>query len=315
MTQRITLRAQVPTAAAGQRLDQVAAQMFPEYSRSRIQNWIKSGDLTVADQVKKVNSKVLGGELLNVDAQEDEPGQWQAEAIPLDLIYEDEHVLVLNKPASLVVHPAAGNYSGTLLNGLLEYCPSLQGLPRAGIVHRLDKDTSGLMVVAKTLSAHTSLVAQLQARTVKRQYKALVLGQIAVAGSLTTQFGRDKTNRKKMAVWDSGGKVAITHYEIAERIDDCTLVDVRLETGRTHQIRVHMAHLGHPIVGDPLYGKTPRRKLIGKEAAWAAIAEFERQALHAWQLSLEHPQSGQLMTWQAALPGDFSHLLAALRSA
>lgn len=310
MSQRITAQGQVPISAAGQRLDQTCAQLFPEFSRARLQNWIKSGELTAAGQIKKVNAKVLGGELLVIDAASEEHGDWQAEDIPLDIIFEDDHLLVINKPPNLVVHPAAGNYSGTLLNGLLNHNAVFEGLPRAGIVHRLDKDTSGLMVVAKTLSAHANLVEQLQARTVKREYQALVQGCVAAPGVLKTQFGRDKVNRKKMAVLKSGGKEAITHYQIAQRYDLFTLLDVNLETGRTHQIRVHLAHLGFPIVGDPVYGKPVKRKNLNNGELIHHLDQFSRQALHARQLTLNHPHTNQLMTWQAPMPEDFATLLA-----
>lgn len=295
---------------AGLRLDMVAAEMFPDYSRARLQAWIKSGELTLNQRTVKPNTKVVGGESLHLNAEPEAQGEWQAEAMALAVVYEDESLLVVNKPADLVVHPAAGNYEGTLLNGLLHHCPALQQIPRAGIVHRLDKDTTGLMVVAKTLKAQAALVAQLQARTVSREYVALVIGMPPGLGEVEAAIGRDPNNRKKMAVV-AAGKEAVTHYRVIAQLGPLAWLALRLKTGRTHQIRVHMNHLGYPLVGDPVYG---RRHLPEKELSAEQIhvlTEFKRQALHARALELIHPDTGASCRWQAPLPEDLSLLLKA----
>lgn len=287
----------------GTRLDQVLAQLLPEYSRSRLQQWIKSGRVEVDGKVMQPKDKLWGGETILLDPEPDpDETAFQAENIPLQRVYEDEAIVVINKPAGLVVHPGSGNWQGTLLNGLLYLFPQLSGVPRAGIVHRLDKDTSGLMVVAKTLAAQTDLVRQLQARSVKREYLALVEGVLKGSGKIDAPIGRHPTQRVKMAVVDSG-KPAVTHYTVLEALPGCTLVRCSLETGRTHQIRVHMLSLGHPLVGDPVYGK-----LRG------SAAQFGRQALHAERLALKHPQSVELMSWQADMPADMQQLLTDLRN-
>ena len=297
----------------GKRLDQVAAELFEEFSRSRLQQWIKTGQLKVDGQQARPKQKLLGGEQLQIDATIAEEGEWKAENIPLNIVYEDDHILVINKAADLVVHPAAGNYSGTVLNGLLFHCPQLVSVPRAGIVHRLDKDTTGLMVVAKTLQAHTHLVNQLQMRSVRRVYQALVTGVLTGGGIQDQPIGRHPRQRVKMAVV-SDGKAARTHYAVMERFCAHSHIQLKLETGRTHQIRVHMTHLGYPLIGDKLYGgrsKTPRgasSKLV------EALRDFDRQALHAIELGLIHPSSGEMMQWKTALPDDFQALLNLLRN-
>lgn len=308
MTQMISLVAQVPIEAAGKRLDVVAADLFPEYSRARLQSWIKAGDLLVNRQTAKTHAKVFGGEQLEVNAAEQDQGEWAAEPMDLQVVFEDESIMVLNKPAGLVVHPAAGNYEGTLLNGLLHYNPALRGLPRAGIVHRLDKDTSGLMVVAKTLSAQAHLVQQLQQRSVSRQYQALVIGHCLSRGEIEAPIGRDPKHRKKMAVISSG-KEAKTLYKTALRLGPYSWVDVKLKTGRTHQIRVHFTHLGFPLVGDPTYGnKSVRHKQL-TPAQLSGVQQFKRQALHARKLRLIHPATGVSMGWRAPVPDDLLTLL------
>ncbi len=308
MTQTISLAATVPREASGQRLDQIAAQLFPNYSRSRIQEWIKRGELTLAGRIVKPNLRVAGGEAIQITAQTEVFGEWQAEPMDLNVVYEDSAILVINKPANLVVHPAAGNYDGTLLNGLLHYLPALAEVPRAGIVHRLDKDTTGLMVVAKTLTAQTDLVSQLQARSVKRLYRALALGPCPFEGAVDAPIGRDCGNRKKMAV-TTQGKEAVTHYRVLERFSNTAYLQLQLQTGRTHQIRVHMAHLGFPLVGDSLYGRRATKSLLPEAELRQLVNEFPRQALHAFSLSLNHPDSGERMTWEAPLPEDFESLL------
>ncbi len=303
----------VPSALSGQRFDAVAAHLFPDYSRTQLQAWIKQGALTLAGEPKKANVKVLGGETLHLTARLERPNPWQATAMDLDIVYEDASLLVINKPVGLVVHPAPGNYDNTLMNGLLHYCEAQAQLPRAGIVHRLDKDTSGLLVVAKTAKAQQYLVHQLQARTVKRQYCALVMGAIRYGGTLETAFGRDPKHRIKMAVLPANqGKPAITHYQVRQRFGQATAVTLWLETGRTHQIRVHMAHLGHGLIGDALYhGRALKTASLAPEAL-SAITGFGRQALHAERLGLIHPETGAACEWQIPLPADMQMLMAQL---
>ena len=298
----------IPSACAGLRLDQALARLFPQYSRSRLQAWLREGRIRVDGRVSDVRSKVHGGERLEMEIVPEMPDGLEAavaEDIALTIVFEDESLLVLDKPAGLVVHPGNGNRSGTLMNALLHHAPALGCVPRAGIVHRLDKDTSGLLVVAKTLTAQTSLVRQLQARTVGRRYLALVHGVIHRGGEVDAPIARHPVQRTKMAVV-GGGRPALTRYAVRERLDAVTLVECRLETGRTHQIRVHMAYLGHPLVGDPVYG--PRR------VADPLLADFGRQALHAFRLRLIHPSRNEVMRWFSPLPEDFSSLLRGLGS-
>jgi 23S rRNA pseudouridine1911/1915/1917 synthase len=314
MVERIDLHAVVPAELDGQRLDQAAAKLFGEYSRSRIQQWIKSGQLLVDEKVLRPRDKISEGSDLRICAELEEEVEWQAEAIDLNPVYEDASLIVINKPAGLVVHPAAGHAEGTLVNALLHHCPDLAAIPRAGIVHRLDKDTSGLLVVAKTLPAHNSLISQLQERTVKREYEAVVMGRLTSGGTVDLPIGRHPRQRQKMAVLEHGGKPAITHYRVIERFSDHTHVRLNLETGRTHQIRVHMAHIRYPLVGDPVYAG---RLKIPKGATGhlrEQLAGFRRQALHARRLGLIHPESGDLVEWEADLPADMLALLAALQA-
>lgn len=312
MKQQITEQNHIPLGLAGQRLDQVAVHLFPQFSRARLQEWIKSGQVTLAGKTVKPNAKVAGGELVQLQVELREAGDWQPQALDLECVYEDEDLLVINKPADLVVHPAAGNEDGTLLNGLLHYLPELHNMPRAGIVHRLDKDTTGLMVVAKNLAAQTQLVQQLQARTVSRQYVGVVMGAIGSQGRVDAPLGRDPFNRVKMAVVKQGGKESITHFQRLTRMGPLSLVRLQLETGRTHQIRVHMAHLGFPLVGDPLYGKKLGRCVDLNDEVEQIVNEFPRQALHAEKLSLIHPRTGEPCSWSAPWPEDFAMLVAAL---
>jgi 23S rRNA pseudouridine1911/1915/1917 synthase len=308
---QITKTAEVPLDCCGRRLDQVASELFSEFSRSRLQQWIKEGQLTVDGAVWLPKRKVLGGECLDICASITPEGEWVAEDIPLNIVFEDDHLLVIDKTANFVVHPAAGNYSGTVLNALLHHCPSLSTVPRAGIVHRLDKDTTGLMVVAKTLEAHTDLVAQLQARSVKRVYQAVVNGLLTSGGVVDQPVGRHPRQRIKMAVI-SDGKEARTHYSVLQRFQGHSHLELKLETGRTHQIRVHMAHLGYPLVGDSLYAG---RFKIHKGASLGFIEylrDFGRQALHAAELALIHPATGEEVSWAAPLPQDFQTLLSQL---
>lgn len=312
MKQQISQQNRVSLELSGQRLDQVAVQLFPQFSRARLQGWIKSGQITLGGRAVKPNTKVAGGETIQLDVELQDEGDWQAEDMSLQIVYEDEDLLIIDKPADLVVHPAAGNEDGTLLNGLIHHLPQLQQIPRAGIVHRLDKDTTGLMVVAKTLEAQNRLVQQMQARTVSRQYVAVVVGAIPPQGKVDASVGRDPFNRVKMAVLKSGGKEAITHFKRLARLGAMSLVRLNLETGRTHQIRVHMAHLGFPLLGDPLYGRRLPRLIDLDDDVSELVAHFPRQALHAERLSLVHPRTGEACTWQSPWPDDFAELVEAL---
>ena len=291
----------LPTDAAGQRFDVALARALPQFSRARLRTWIDAGRVTENGRTALPTRKVRGGEEVIVRAlPSSQETDLVPEAIGLDVVFEDEALLVLDKPAGLVVHPGAGNRAGTLANALLHHAPQQSGVPRAGIVHRLDKDTSGLLVVAKTLASHTALVRQLQARTVTREYVALATGDLSRGDTVDAPIGRHPTRRTTMAVVATG-KSARTHFDVLERFGNATLLRCRLETGRTHQIRVHLASLGHPLAGDPAYGRK------------GAIA-FGRQALHAARLALVHPVSGRRMTWDAALPKDFADLLGSLRA-
>jgi len=302
----------VPDDLAGLRLDQALARLFPDYSRSRLTAWLKAGRISVDGESWRARDKVFGGERIGLSVVLEAEGEWLPEAITLNIVYEDPHLLVIDKPAGLVVHPAAGNPSGTLLNALLHHDPALAKLPRAGIVHRLDKDTTGLLVVARTLPAQTALVNQLQARSLLREYQAVVTGVLVTGGTVDAPVGRHPVQRKRMAV-TPGGKPAITHYRVVERFRAHTWIRCRLETGRTHQIRVHMAHLQHPLVGDPVYGGRLRLPPGGSESLAETLRGFRRQALHAGRLGLVHPESGEALEWRSPLPDDMRRLLDALR--
>ncbi|NWN92937.1 23S rRNA pseudouridine(1911/1915/1917) synthase RluD [Marinobacter adhaerens] len=310
---RITASFTVPPELSDRRLDQAAAELMPEHSRSRLQSWVRSGALTVNGSACRPKDKVMLGDVLELDAEPEVQVSWQAEEIALDVVYEDEHLLVVNKPAGLVVHPAAGHAAGTLVNALLNYAPEVENLPRAGIVHRLDKDTSGIMVVARSLIAHTSLVDQLQERSMGREYEAVVVGTLTGGATVDAPIGRHPNDRKKMAVV-ANGKPAVTHYRLIERFAAHTHVRCKLESGRTHQIRVHMAHVKHPLVGDPVYGGRLRLPKGTTESLRDMLTSFSRQALHARKLTLEHPETGEILSWEAPLPEDFTGLLAALRT-
>lgn len=312
MADRIRAQAEVGPELDGERLDQAAARLFPDYSRSRLQTWIKRGELLADGAQCRPRDKVRGGTELTVDALLEDEVSWQAEAVDLDILYEDEAILVLNKPAGLVVHPAAGHADGTLVNALIGHAASMAQLPRGGIVHRLDMETSGVMVAAKTLSAHHHLVAQLQARTVKRQYCAVCIGAMTGGGTIDEPIGRHPRQRKKMAVVAAGGKPAITHYKVTKRFAHHTRIAVSLETGRTHQIRVHMAHRHYPLIGDPLYGGRPRIPKGASERLIDALRGFPRQALHAEALGLIHPVTGEAMQFDCPLPPDMVELMQVL---
>ena len=308
----IQLTAVVGGQQSGQRLDQVLALVFSDYSRSRLQQWIREGRVLVDGQTRRPRDKVFAGEHVLLRAVFEPQVPCAPEPIPMELVYEDDHLLVVNKPAGLVVHPAAGNPDGTLQNALLHHDPALVDLPRAGIVHRLDKDTTGLLVVAKTLAAHKTLVEALQAREVKREYRALVLGTPTAGGTVDAPIGRHPAKRTRMAVVSSG-KHAITRYRIAERFRIHTLLEVNLETGRTHQIRVHMAHIHYPLVGDPVYGGRLKLPAAADEHTRQVLQSFRRQALHAYRLGLRHPASGEPMEWRVDMPDDMQVLLECLR--
>lgn len=290
----------IPAELAGMRLDRALAQLLPEHSRSRIRTWIDAGRVLLAGELAEASRKVGGGEQVLLHPLSDpDVLSFAPQALPLTIVHEDEAILVIDKPAGLVVHPGSGNRDGTLANALLHHAPQLASVARAGIVHRLDKDTSGLLVVAKTAIAQTDLVRQLQAKTVHREYLALAAGDIVRGGAIDAPIGRHPVRRTSMAIV-AGGKAAVTRYEVRERFGDCTLLACRLETGRTHQIRVHLTSLGHPLIGDPTYGK--RRGIA-----------FGRQALHAWRLGLVHPSTKRAVQWESPLPPDFASLLATLR--
>ncbi len=300
----------IPSGYAGQRLDQALAKLLPGWSRNRLQTWINEDRVKLDGHKTSVKQKVWGNEQVRILPQNNPAeSRHAAEAISLPIHYEDETLIVINKPAGLVTHPGNGNWQGTLLNALLHHAPQLEKVPRAGIVHRLDKDTSGLLVVAKTLEAQTSLVRQLQQRTVKRDYLALVLGDVTQAGSVDAPIGRHPVHRTKMAV-TTKGKPACTHYRVIENFAGCTLLQCSLETGRTHQIRVHMHAIGHPLAGDPVYGGTPRNT---NTEMGQLLTGFPRQALHAVRLALTHPHSGEIAQWESTIPDDMNHLLLVLR--
>ncbi|MFC5581940.1 23S rRNA pseudouridine(1911/1915/1917) synthase RluD [Rhodanobacter terrae] len=306
--------AEVPLTAAGRRFDQALAEMFPDYSRSRLSGWIKSGAVTLDGTQAPPRQLLRGGEQVRLQVELENEVTSAPEDIALDIVHEDAHLLVLNKPAGLVVHPGAGNPAGTLLNALLHHDPKLAELPRAGIVHRLDKDTSGLMVVARTLPTYTALVDLLSRHEVERQYEAVVLGTMVAGGTVDEPIGRSMGDRLRQAVRDEeDGKRAVTHYRLRERFRAHSLLQCQLETGRTHQIRVHMAHIGHPLIGDPLYGgglKLP--KGAGAELI-AMLRGFRRQALHAEKLSFVHPATGEALSFGAERPADQWALIEALR--
>jgi 23S rRNA pseudouridine1911/1915/1917 synthase len=313
MTEHLKIELQIPEEAAGKRLDKVLVELFPEYSRSCLQNWVKQGFITLDAAGELAKFKVRGGETLRLDIPvAAPPAEDAAEDIALDIVHEDEDIIVINKPPGLVVHPAAGNRSGTLQNGLLHRYPELSAVPRAGLVHRLDKDTSGLLVVARHLRAHKSLVDQLQERSMGREYDAIVQGTVISGGEISEPIGRHQKDRLRMTVRE-GGRDAVTHYRLVERFRKHSHLRVQLETGRTHQIRVHLAHIRKPVVGDPLYGGRLR---IPRECT-AELAErlhaFRRQALHARRLELLHPGTGEPVEWSAELPEDMELLLKALR--
>jgi 23S rRNA pseudouridine1911/1915/1917 synthase len=309
-----SLSARVPDELAGQRIDQALAAMFPEHTRSQLQQWIAAGRVRLDGTTPRKRDKVRGGAAVEVDVPAPEPLKFAAEKIPLKIVYEDRDILVINKPAGLVVHPGAGNPRGTLLNALLHHAPKLKTLPRAGIVHRLDKDTSGLLVVARNEKARRNLIEQLKERRVTREYLALVNGVMISGATVDAPIGRHRVDRTRMTVTESG-REAVSHVRVVTRYTAHTLVQVALESGRTHQIRVHLAHLKFPIVGDPTYGGRLRIPAGASERLKETLRGFRRQALHAAKLELVHPNTGELLQWSAPPPADMAALLDALASA
>lgn len=309
----IHLEAELQEHHTGLRMDQILADLFPDYSRSRIKEWILAGGVQIdGNVIDKPRTKLKGTEVVAIEGIIEVQTAHEAQDIELPIIYEDDDIIIINKPMGIVVHPGAGNKDSTLLNALLNHCPGIEMVPRAGIVHRLDKDTTGLMVVAKTIPAHTHLVAELQAREISREYEAIVNGVLVAGGTVDAPIGRHQTKRTSMAVRHDG-KPAATHYRIIEKFSHFTHLRLKLESGRTHQIRVHMSHIKHPLVGDPMYGGRTRLPKGASELLIETLRGFPRQALHAVQLGLFHPSTGEWMTWQAPLPEDFVSLRNTLR--
>jgi 23S rRNA pseudouridine1911/1915/1917 synthase len=311
MTKVEYFNTKIPPDMEGYRLDKALAELFPSYSRARLQQWIRDGHVLINAAPWRGKDKVKGGEDVQITAQFEEEVPWQAQVLPLTLLYEDEEVLVVNKPAGLVVHPGAGNQDNTLVNALLHHAPELAQLPRAGIIHRIDKDTSGVLVVARSLPAHTHLVAQLQGHEFMREYRAIVTGVLVAGGTVDAPIGRHPTHRTRMAVVENG-KPAMTHYRVIQRYRAHTLVRVQLETGRTHQIRVHLAYKRYPLLGDSVYGGRLQIPPGSSDTFRETLRTFSRQALHAERLGLIHPSSGEWMQWEAPLPEDMQNLLVAL---
>lgn len=313
MNKKIQLSGKVLPEQYGKRLDQVLAEMFPEFSRSRLKEFILANKVLVNGEVFATPKlKLFGGEDIDVDAELQPEVAHKAEKIELDIVFEDDSILVINKPAGLVVHPGAGNQQGTLLNALLHHSPEIELVPRAGIVHRLDKETTGLMVVAKTIEAQTRLVDDLQNRDITREYEAVACGVLTAGGSVDAPIGRHPSKRTHMAI-NPAGKEAVTHYRVAEKFREHTRLRLRLESGRTHQIRVHMAHISHPLLGDPTYGGRPKLPKQSSAVFIKVLRAFKRQALHATMLSLAHPLTGEIMEWNVVAPDDMQELYKAMR--
>lgn len=314
MSQHIELTGEFQDHQFGQRLDQALAELFPDYSRTRIKEWILQDRVTLDGQVANTpREKVLAGQQVHIDVELEDDTRWDAQDLALNIIYEDEHILVIDKPAGLVVHPGAGTPDGTILNALLHRYPGIAEVPRAGIVHRLDKDTTGLMVVAKTVPAQTHLVEALQARQITREYEAIAIGHMTAGGTVDAPIGRHPTQRTHMAVVPNG-RPSVTHYRVHEKFRGHTRLRLRLETGRTHQIRVHMSHIKHPLVGDPAYGGRLRLLRNATPELTQALRNFHRQALHATMLKLAHPITGEVMEWHSSTPQDMLDLMEVLRA-
>ena len=306
-----TLTIIIPERMTGDRLDVALSEMLPDYSRSKITAWIKSGDALINNKAFKPKDKVNGSQMVMLSLNKKQNNDWSAENIALNIVFEDEDIIIINKPFGLVTHPGAGNWNGTLANALLYYDPELSKLDRAGIVHRLDKNTSGLMVIARNEKSQKYLVEQLQSHSVVREYSAIVYGHMISGGSVNDPIGRDPKDRIKQAV-SSNGKDATTHYRVIDRFKSHTHVKAILETGRTHQIRVHLSHIGYPLLGDPMYGGRVRFPKKASEILKESLLGFKRQALHSKKLTLNHPSTGELMSWKAPLPDDMVELLAIL---
>ncbi|MCX4188517.1 23S rRNA pseudouridine(1911/1915/1917) synthase RluD [Methylophaga sp. OBS4] len=312
MSEKIELEDFIPEEMNGLRLDQALAKLFPEFSRGQLTKWIKAGDVSVEQRQLRPRDSVTVGERVSINTQlEIQDESWHAEPIALDIVHEDDAVIIINKPAGMVVHPGAGNHQGTLVNALLAHTPQLANIPRAGIVHRIDKATTGLLMIAKTLQAHNSLVSQLQARTVQREYQAIAIGVMTAGGTVDEPIGRHHIDRKRMTVSQTG-KPAVTHYRVIQRFRAHTHIRCKLETGRTHQIRVHMAHIRHPLLGDPVYGGRFKIPKGMSESCRETVQAFRRQALHAGVLGFKHPTTGEDVSWQVDLPEDMQTLLDAL---
>ena len=311
---KIILHSSVPESLSGQRLDQVLAHLFSDYSRAQLQNWIREGFVCVDGQVQnKTRFKSCTAQVIDIEAKLEPIDKWQAQNLPLTIVYEDNDLMVVNKPAGLVVHPGAGNPENTLVNALLHHNNELDHIPRAGLIHRLDKDTSGLLVIAKTLATHNLLTNAMKDREISREYAAITKGVITSSGTIRTQMGRHPTHRTKMSVLQSGGKPAVTHYTVVEPFPAHTYTHIKLETGRTHQIRVHMAHLYHPLAGDPVYGTHIAVPSNLSAPLKTALSQFKRQALHAMRLGFIHPITKEVMQWEAPLPDDMLLLLSLMR--
>jgi 23S rRNA pseudouridine1911/1915/1917 synthase len=313
MAQQIVLTNTVKDSQLGQRLDQAIAELFADFSRSRLKEWLVEGKVQVnGEVVTKPRTKVMGGEEITLQAELEDEERWEAQDIPLDIVYEDDDIIVINKPRDFVVHPGAGTPDGTVLNALLHHYPDIAEVPRAGIVHRLDKDTTGLMVVAKTVPAQTRLVRALQKRNITREYEAIAIGRMTAGGKVDQPIGRHSTKRTLMAVAPMG-KPAVTHYRVAEHFREHTRIRLRLETGRTHQIRVHMSYLQHPLLGDTAYGGRARIPTGASQELTDMIRSFDRQALHAVMLRFEHPITGEELEFHAPVPDDMVAMTEALR--
>ena len=308
---KIQLEIVIPEKFKGKRLDLALSKLFPEYSRSRIQSWIKAGEVEVNNSKYKQRNVVNSGDIIKINTTLKSIDKHQAEHIGLDVIHEDKAIIILNKPAGLVVHPGAGNQKHTLVNALLHFDEKLDVLPRAGIIHRLDKDTTGIMIIARTIESYTYLVNELQKRNIKRNYKAIICGQLVAGGVIENKIGRHPVHRTKMAVTDKG-KLATTHYRIIKKFQHYTYLDIQLGTGRTHQIRVHMNNEKHPIIGDPLYGKNTFIKKGINASLREFIKNFKRQALHAYNLEFTHPVSKKIISLKAELPDDMNNLIKIL---
>lgn len=312
MKEKIQQTIIIPDSLGGTRLDQALAKLWPDFSRTQLQEWIKKAEITVDGKPSKARDVVMGGEIILMSATQKPQPAFTAQPIALNIVYEDEALIIINKPAGMVVHPGSGISQNTLLNALLHHAPALQELPRAGIIHRLDKDTTGLLIIAKTPAALMDLSKQLKARAISRIYQAIVCGVLTTGGAVDEPIGRHALHRKRMAVTETG-KSALTHYRVIERYRAHTRIKVQLETGRTHQIRVHMAHIRYPVLGDPVYGRRLQLPKGASPELIAVLRQFKRQALHAYELGLIHPLTKKPMTWQAPLPEDMQILIDRLK--